>query len=86
DDTGLRRNIKCSLCTKILKKIQRLAGDDPDEEAVTAALKKGCRLLGRSLGKQCRKLVSQYEDQISQGLQNGDTPQDICTTIGFCKA
>ncbi|NWU87023.1 NKL protein, partial [Onychorhynchus coronatus] len=86
DDMGLGRRIKCSLCTKALKKIQMLAGDNPDEAAVTAALKKGCRLLGRFLGKQCQKLVSQYQDQISQGLQNGDTPRDICITMGMCKA
>ncbi|XP_027590917.1 saposin-C-like [Pipra filicauda] len=86
DDVGRGRRIKCSLCTKALKKIQTLAGDDPDEAAVTAALKKGCRLLGRFLGRQCQKLVNQYQDQISQGLQNGDTPRDICTTMGICKA
>ncbi|NXM05319.1 NKL protein, partial [Tyrannus savana] len=86
DDVGLGRRMKCSLCTKALKKIQVLAGDNPDEAAVTAALKKGCRLLGRLLGKQCQKLVSRYREQISQGLQDGDTPRDICTAMGFCKA
>ncbi|NWQ69857.1 NKL protein, partial [Neopipo cinnamomea] len=86
NDMGQGWKIKCSLCTKALKKIQTLAGDNPDEAAVTAALKKGCRLLGRFLGKQCRKLVSQYQDQISQALQDGDMPRDICTTMGICKA
>ncbi|NXF77408.1 NKL protein, partial [Sclerurus mexicanus] len=78
--------IKCSLCTKVLKKIQKMAGDDPDEDAVKAALQKGCRWLGRVLGKLCHKMVSQYQEQISEGLQNGDTPQDICSAMGFCKA
>ncbi|NXM72054.1 SAP protein, partial [Serilophus lunatus] len=86
DEVAPGRRNKCSLCTKVMKKIKRLAGDDPDEEAVRAALKKGCRLLGRLLGKLCQKMVSKYQDQISQELQSGDSPQDICTAIGMCKA
>ncbi|NWR95936.1 NKL protein, partial [Furnarius figulus] len=78
--------IKCTLCTKALKRIQKMAGDDPDEAAVKAALQKGCRVLGRVLGKLCLKMVSQYQEQISEGLQNGDTPRDICTAMGICKA
>lgn len=31
DGVGQSRGIKCSLCTKVLKKIKSLAGDDPDE-------------------------------------------------------
>ncbi|NXL15962.1 NKL protein, partial [Setophaga kirtlandii] len=78
--------MKCRLCTKVLKKIQALAGDDPDESAVQAALKKGCRALGRTAGKQCQRLVSKYQEQISEGLQNGDMPEDICAAIGICSS
>lgn len=31
DSVAQGRRIKCSLCTKALKKIQALAGDNPDE-------------------------------------------------------
>uniref|UniRef100_A0A8C5IZ20 Saposin B-type domain-containing protein n=1 Tax=Junco hyemalis TaxID=40217 RepID=A0A8C5IZ20_JUNHY len=65
-----------------LKSMQDLAGDDPDE---VRALQKGCRALGRRLGKQCQQLVSKYQEQISEGLQNGDMPKDICTAIGLCR-
>ncbi|NXS24200.1 SAP protein, partial [Mystacornis crossleyi] len=80
------RGIKCKLCTKALKKIQMLAGDDPDEAAVAAALKKGCQAMGRAKGKLCQQLVNKYRDQITEGLQNGDMPQDICTAIGICQS
>ncbi|NWW77341.1 SAP protein, partial [Climacteris rufus] len=80
------RGIKCSLCTRALKKIQALAGDNPDEAAVTAALQKGCRALGRVVGKVCQRLVNKYQDQITEGLQNGDTPRNICTAIGICRS
>ncbi|NXA71334.1 SAP protein, partial [Thryothorus ludovicianus] len=82
--SGVR--IKCKLCTKVLKKIQALAGDDPDEAAVAAALQKGCRQLGRRVGKVCQQLVKKYKDQIAEGLQNGDMPQDICAALGICQS
>ncbi|NXM60789.1 SAP protein, partial [Illadopsis cleaveri] len=80
------RGIKCSLCTKVLKKIQALAGDNPDKAAVAAALQKGCRVLGQAMGKLCQRLVKKYQDQITDGLQNGDTPRDICNAMGICRS
>ncbi|NXP67420.1 SAP protein, partial [Chloropsis cyanopogon] len=86
DGVAPGRRPKCSLCITVLKKIQALAGDDPDEAAVVAALKKGCRALGRMLSKQCQRLVDKYRDTISEGLQNGDMPQDICTAMRMCRS
>ncbi|NWI02174.1 SAP protein, partial [Tichodroma muraria] len=80
------KGIKCSLCTKALKKIQALAGDNPDEAAVAAALQKGCRRLGRALGRLCQRLVNKYKAQITEGLRNEDMPRDICTALGICQS
>ncbi|NXS74268.1 NKL protein, partial [Pandion haliaetus] len=84
--TALGKGKKCSLCTKILEQIKAMAGEDPDEAAVEAALGKACRALGKRLGRLCKRLVRKYREQISEALQNGDQPQDTCTAIGFCKA
>ncbi|XP_041280637.1 prosaposin-like isoform X3 [Onychostruthus taczanowskii] len=86
DSVAQRRVVKCRLCTKVLKRIQKLAGDNPDESAVAAALQKGCRKLGRALGKECQKLVKNYQEQITEGLQNGDTPRDMCSAMGICQS
>ncbi|NXD31731.1 SAP protein, partial [Spelaeornis formosus] len=86
DSVAQRKGFKCSLCTKALKKIKVLAGDNPDEAAVAAALQKGCRVLGRAVGKLCRRLVKKYQDQITEGLQNGDKPRAICTAMGICQS
>ncbi|KAM6191383.1 granulysin [Sarcoramphus papa] len=80
------RGKKCSLCIKILQQIKAMAGDNPDEAAVEAALGKACRALGKRLGGFCKRLVRKYRDQISEALQNGDQPQDACAAIRFCKA
>ncbi|KAL2296206.1 hypothetical protein Nmel_018500 [Mimus melanotis] len=86
DSEAQGKRIKCSVCTKVLKRIRKLAGDDPDEAAVAAALQKGCRRLGGVMGKVCQQLVKKYQDQITEGLQNGDMPQDICSALGFCQS
>ncbi|XP_062366519.1 saposin-C-like isoform X2 [Cinclus cinclus] len=86
DSMAQGRGIKCSQCTRALKKIKVLAGDNPDEAAVAAALRKGCRLLGRPMGKVCQQLMNKYQDQITEGLQNGNMPRDICTAMGFCRS
>ncbi|NXR59461.1 NKL protein, partial [Rhadina sibilatrix] len=86
DGVAQGRGIKCSLCTKALKKIQALAGDNPDKAALAAAMQKGCRLLGRAVGRQCQRLVKKYREQITSGLQDGDMPRDICAAMGICRA
>ncbi|NWR56732.1 NKL protein, partial [Bucorvus abyssinicus] len=80
------KGLKCNLCTKILEKIKAVAGDDPDEATADKALDKGCRVLGKRLGRLCKGLVKKFREQLSQELQNGDEPRDICTAIGLCKA
>ncbi|NWH68271.1 NKL protein, partial [Geococcyx californianus] len=77
---------KCSMCTKILKRMKALAGDDPDEEAVAAALDKGCRPLGKLLRRFCKWLGKKMREKISSVLQDGDEPRAACATLGFCKA
>ncbi|NXV22882.1 NKL protein, partial [Cepphus grylle] len=86
DISGPGRGKKCSLCIKILQQIKAMAGDDPDEVAVEKALGKACQVLGRRLGRACKRVVKKYREEISEALQNGDQPQDTCAAIGFCKA
>ncbi|NXV86763.1 NKL protein, partial [Calonectris borealis] len=77
---------KCGLCTKILQRIKAMAGEDPDEAAVEAALGKACGALGKRLGRVCKRLVRKYREQIGEALRNGDRPRDTCAALGFCRA
>ncbi|XP_068776714.1 granulysin [Struthio camelus] len=76
---------KCTLCTKILQQIKKVAGDDPDEDAVQAALAGGCKALGKRLGRVCKQLVKKYREQIAEALENGQDPQDACKAMRLCK-
>ncbi|XP_053125766.1 prosaposin-like [Hemicordylus capensis] len=77
---------KCTICTKIMKKLKKLAGDDPGEEKIDAAMKSLCGVVGRVLRGACIKMLRQFKDQIVEGLQNGDEPRDICVNINLCKS
>ncbi|NWH81388.1 NKL protein, partial [Piaya cayana] len=85
-DGAMSSGMKCSLCTKILKKLKEMVGEDPDEAAVAAALDKGCRALGKVLGRLCKRVVKKKRDQLIQALQDDEDPRDTCTTLGYCKA
>ncbi|XP_053944961.1 antimicrobial peptide NK-lysin-like isoform X2 [Cuculus canorus] len=85
DEVVPGRKKKCSLCTKILQKMKAMVGEDPDEAAVAAALDKGCRVLGKLLGRFCKWVVKKKREQIIQALQDGEEPRDTCTYLGFCK-
>ncbi|NXR07572.1 NKL protein, partial [Semnornis frantzii] len=75
---------KCKLCTKILEQMKAMAGENPDEAAVEAALAKGCRGLGRSLGRACRRLVKKHREELSEALLGAEPPRTVCATIGLC--
>ncbi|NXY87003.1 NKL protein, partial [Alcedo cyanopectus] len=75
----------CSLCVKILEQVRETAGEDPDEAAVDSALGKVCRALGRRLSRVCKSLVKKYREKISEAVQNGEEPRDVCVAMGICK-
>lgn len=58
----------------------------PPQAMVEAALSKGCRALGRRLGRRCRGLVRRFRGQLSRALQEGNEPRAACAAIGLCSA
>ncbi|NWZ30090.1 NKL protein, partial [Asarcornis scutulata] len=75
---------KCSICTKVLQQLKKMVGDDPDEDTVNAALRKVCGAM-KGLGRLCKAMVKKFGPQIAEALQNDDDPQDVCTSLKFCK-
>ncbi|NXX21061.1 NKL protein, partial [Podargus strigoides] len=80
------RGKKCSLCTKILGKVKAMAGEDPDEAAVAAALSKCCGARAGPWGRLCRRLLRKYRDRIGAALRDGRDPRAVCAAIGLCRA
>ncbi|XP_042693378.1 antimicrobial peptide NK-lysin-like isoform X2 [Centrocercus urophasianus] len=84
DAMGLGKGIKCRACVTLVKKLQKIVGDDPDEEAINTALDKVCGA-GKRLKNICRQLVKKLRQQLSDALQDDDNPRSVCTTLGMCK-
>ncbi|XP_062452815.1 antimicrobial peptide NK-lysin-like [Rhea pennata] len=76
---------KCTLCTKILQLLKKAVGDEPEEDAVEAALAKVCKAVGKRLGPLCKRLVKKYREQIMEALENGQDPVDTCKAMRLCK-
>ncbi|KAM8794540.1 granulysin [Eudromia elegans] len=76
---------KCSLCVKILERTKKVVGDEPDEDAVRAALAKVCRGTGKLLGRVCKRVLKKYSEQIAEALAGGDEPRAACAAMRFCK-
>uniref|UniRef100_A0A8C3C8R7 Uncharacterized protein n=1 Tax=Cairina moschata TaxID=8855 RepID=A0A8C3C8R7_CAIMO len=75
---------RCSICTKVLQQLKKMVGDDPDEDTVNAALRKVCGAM-KGLGRLCKAMVKKFGQEIAEALQNDDDPQDVCTSLKFCK-
>ncbi|XP_074979555.1 granulysin isoform X1 [Caretta caretta] len=77
---------KCTICTRILKKLKSMVGDDPDEDSITKAEEKLCRAVGWSLRPLCRSVMKKFKSKIMQALQDGLEPKEICTSLRMCRA
>uniref|UniRef100_A0A8V0Z2M0 Granulysin n=1 Tax=Gallus gallus TaxID=9031 RepID=A0A8V0Z2M0_CHICK len=84
DAMGPGKGIKCRFCVSLVKKVQKIVGDDPDEDAINDALNKVCST-GRRQRSICKQLLKKLRQQLSDALQNNDDPRDVCTTLGLCK-
>ncbi|XP_021230619.1 saposin-C-like [Numida meleagris] len=84
DTMGPIKGIKCSVCTSLVKKLKKIVGDDPDEDAINTALNKVCSI-GKRQNRICKQLVKKFRQQLSDALQEDDDPQAVCTTLGLCK-
>nr|XP_056716866.1 antimicrobial peptide NK-lysin-like [Euleptes europaea] len=77
---------KCSMCIKIMQKLQELAGNDPDDEAINNAVRQTCKALGRPLGWVCKTVLRKFKDKIVQAMENNEDPNDICVDLKMCRS
>lgn len=56
------------------------------QAAVEAALAKGCRGLGRRLGRVCKRLVGKHREELIEALLGAEDARTVCATIGLCPA
>ncbi|KAL8173828.1 UNVERIFIED_CONTAM: hypothetical protein K2H54_027096 [Gekko kuhli] len=77
---------KCALCIKIIQKLQDLAGENPDEEAINNAIQKTCKALGKLLRWVCKTILKKFKDKIIQAMENNEDPKEICVELKMCRS
>ncbi|XP_015274996.1 PREDICTED: granulysin [Gekko japonicus] len=77
---------KCSVCIKIMQKLQDLAGEDPDEEAINNAIQKTCQALGKPLSWVCKTMLKKFKNKIIQAMENNEDPKEICVDLKMCRS
>ncbi|XP_034479768.1 prosaposin-like isoform X2 [Drosophila innubila] len=84
-DMLLTSSVKCSLCKRILKALEKKIKKFDDRSGIQRALEKICSKLGGALSKKCDKMVKKHGNHIIDLLVNGVANKKICSSIGFCK-
>ncbi|KAM5318247.1 granulysin [Glossophaga mutica] len=76
--------ISCCLCQKIIKHLQKIVGDQPNEDTIAQAISRVCDKV-KFLRGLCQKTMRKFFGRISQDVIAGKTPHAVCVDIFMCK-
>ncbi|XP_037384759.1 antimicrobial peptide NK-lysin-like [Talpa occidentalis] len=79
---GLR--ITCSICKKIIHKLETMVGEQPNEDTIAQAASRVCSWMSL-LKKPCSYIVNKFLSRISQDIMQGKNARDICVDLKMCK-
>ncbi|KAF6103519.1 granulysin [Phyllostomus discolor] len=77
-------SITCYLCQKIMKKLQKIVGDQPNEDTIAQAVSRVCDNM-KLLRACCKKTMTKFFGRISKDVIAGKTPRAVCVDIAICK-
>ncbi|XP_054433602.1 granulysin [Pteronotus mesoamericanus] len=83
--TREEQGITCWLCKKIIKRLRRIVGEQPNEDTVAQAVSRVCDKL-KLLKGVCRRTMNKFLGRIAQDVTAGKTPHDVCVDILICKS
>ncbi|XP_011368115.1 granulysin isoform X1 [Pteropus medius] len=77
-------SINCWSCTKIIQKLEKMVGKQPDKDSIAQAASRVCSKM-RLLTGLCKKIMKTFLRRISKDIMAGKTPSEICVDIKMCK-
>ncbi|XP_045049817.2 granulysin [Desmodus rotundus] len=77
--------INCCLCQMIIQNLQKIVGDQPNEDTIAGAVSRVCDKV-KFLRDLCRKTMRKFLGRISQDVIAGKTPHAVCVDIFICKS
>ncbi|XP_040080260.1 granulysin isoform X2 [Oryx dammah] len=75
----------CDSCRKIIKRLEDMVGDQPDEDTVIEAASKVCSKM-KLLKRPCESIMKKFLRRIAADIKAGKKPQAICVDIKICKS
>ncbi|XP_055324884.1 prosaposin-like isoform X3 [Sitodiplosis mosellana] len=80
-------SIECSLCEKVMDKVQKEIGRDKSREHIKDALSHACHIVHeKKFRKKCEKFIEKDGDKIIDAIIKGEASKLICSAIGLCLA
>ncbi|XP_055255735.1 granulysin isoform X2 [Moschus berezovskii] len=82
---GEELGLLCDSCRKVIKHLEDMVGDQPNENTITEAASKVCSKM-KLLRGLCKSIMKKFLRRISGDIIAGKQPQAICVDIRMCKS
>ncbi|KAM7238803.1 hypothetical protein CapIbe_010323 [Capra ibex] len=82
---GEELGLLCGPCRKIIKSLEDMVGDQPNEDTIREAASKVCSKM-KLLKRPCQSIMKKFLRRITEDIKAGKQPQAICVDIKVCKS
>ncbi|KAI4577286.1 hypothetical protein MJG53_005089 [Ovis ammon polii x Ovis aries] len=82
---GEELGLLCGPCRKIIKSLEDMVGDQPNEDTIREAASKVCSKM-KLLKRPCQSIMKKFLRRITEDIKAGKKPQAICVDIKVCKS
>jgi len=79
------RDVNCYMCTYVIQSIEGWLEQNATVQQIEQNLEQLCSLIP-GFESQCDAIVAQEVPQIVQWIEQNETPEDICSQLGFCNS
>ncbi|KAI5939810.1 granulysin [Manis javanica] len=76
--------IICLHCRKIIRKLEKMVGENPTEDTIRQTASRVCRKM-KLLYAPCKKMMKSSLRFISRDIMAGKPPQAVCVDLRICK-
>ncbi|KNC50604.1 saposin A [Thecamonas trahens ATCC 50062] len=83
-DVAAPLDLECSLCELVAKAVEGYLAKNNTQAQIVAELEKLCAMTPWK--DSCDSIVEEYLPQIIQAIEDNETPEQLCTTIGLCSS
>ncbi|KAF2076365.1 hypothetical protein CYY_002322 [Polysphondylium violaceum] len=84
--TSVQAQMQCEVCEFVAAKVEAIAANNQSIAYVETHLEGICNYLPGTYGQACTFMVKSYTQVVLNMIINNETPEVICSQLGFCPA